>query len=185
MKPGFAEEAIPHMDAVYRFALRLARGRADVAEDLLQETYLRAYRAWEGFRPGSNAKSWLFTICRNVFLRSVEWRRVRPDSEAESLGGEIDALADPDPRSDPATRFFDSIVDEQVVHQLDRLPDDFREVVVMRDLHDLSYAEISEALSIPIGTVRSRLHRGRALLQRALRAYALEEGYLRPGKAHV
>jgi RNA polymerase sigma-70 factor (ECF subfamily) len=184
MKPGFADEALPLMDAVYRFALRLARGRAEVAEDLVQETYLRAYRAWESFRPGTNCKSWLFTICRNVFLRSVEQRRTRPDATAEPLGLQVDALADPAPRVDPATRFFDSVVDEQVVRELDRLPDEFREVVVMRDLHDLSYAEIGEALSVPIGTVRSRLHRGRALLQRALYRYAVEEGYVRPGRAH-
>lgn len=185
MKSGFTEEALPLMDAVFRFALRLARGRTEIAEDLVQETYLRAYRAWESFRPGTNCKSWLFTICRNVFLRSVEQGRTRPDARALPLGHEVDVLADPAPRIDPETRFFDSILDDQVVRELDRLPDEFREVVVMRDLHDLSYAEISKALSVPIGTVRSRLHRGRAQLQRALYRYAVEEGYVRPGTAHV
>ena len=185
MKPGFAEEALPLMDAVYHFALRLARGRGEMAEDLVQETYLRAYRAWEGFRPGTNAKSWLFTICRNVFLRTLEQRKIRPDSLAQPLGDDVDSLVDPAPHADPAARYFDSVIDETVVRELDRLPDDFREVVVMRDLHDLSYAEIAEALSIPVGTVRSRLHRGRATLQRALYEYAIEEGFLRPGSAHV
>ena len=185
MKPGFAEEALPLMDAVFRFALRLAQGRSEVAEDLVQETYLRAYRAWESFRPGTNCKSWLFTICRNVFLRSVEQRRIHPDSMTQPLGDEVDEVEDPAPRADPAARFFDSILDAEVVRELDRLPDEFREVVVMRDLHDLSYAEISEALAVPIGTVRSRLHRGRALLQRALYRYAVDEGYVSPGRAHV
>jgi RNA polymerase sigma-70 factor (ECF subfamily) len=185
-KRGFVEEALPHMEAVHRFALRLAAGDDDEAGDLVQETYLRAYRAWEGFQSGTNARAWLFTICRNVFLRSRERRGraveipVDADPEVEALAataGAWEAM-----NADPERAFFDSFVDADVLREVDRLPEPYREAVVLVDLEGFSYDEAREMLSLPVGTVKSRLYRGRRLLQQALYAYALEMGYVRPEK---
>ena len=92
-KPGFAKEALPCMDSVYRFALRLTAGRTDLAEDLLQETYLRAYRSWETYRPGTNCRSWLFTICRHAFLRHTETQARNPAAQAAELSPQAESFA--------------------------------------------------------------------------------------------
>lgn len=180
----FEEEALPHLDAVYRFALRLTGSGAD-AEDLVQETFLRAYRAWDQYTLGTKAKSWLFTICRNAFLRGRE-RDTRRDelvTEAAATGSTSDrsgetplfaGQADYDPEGD----FFGSLVDEEVLEAVDELPDDFREAVILSDLQGLSYQEIARVLDVPLGTVKSRLFRGRRMLQKALYEYALESGFL-------
>lgn len=184
-KPGFSDEALPHMDAVYRFALRLTQGRGAEAEDLLQTTFLRAYRAWDQYTPGSNCRSWLFTICRNEFLRGEERRRRRPEVLQSQVEADVESLAatavfSEVESADPERSFFDSFVDEEVLRAVDALPDPFREVVVLSDLQGLSYPELSQVLGIPTGTVKSRLFRGRRLLQQALYDYALEMGYVRP-----
>jgi RNA polymerase sigma-70 factor, ECF subfamily len=177
----FKREALPQMDAVYRFALRLAR-EPDRAEDLTQETFLRAYRHWGKFTPGTRVKSWLFTICRNVFLRGEE--RSRRHDEI------VSDVADEDPRhiskeatvflqtrqQDPEGAFWSHLVDGEVLRAIDDLPEEFRDAVVLSDLEDLSYAEISEVLGVPVGTVKSRLFRGRRMLQRELYDYAVEQG---------
>lgn len=184
-KPGFTEEALPQMDAVFRFALRLAQGRKEEAEDLLQETFLYAYRAWDTYTPGTNCRAWLFTICRNRFLRR-EQRRVRhPEVPASEIDADVEALAatavfSEVASADPERTFFDSFLDEEVVRAVDALPEPFHEAVVLSDLEGLTYAEMAEVLDVPVGTVKSRLFRGRRLLQQALYEYALEMGYIRP-----
>lgn len=186
-KRGFEEEALPYMDAVYRFALRLA-GTPDQAEDLVQETFLRAYRSWDQYTAGTNVRSWLFTICRNLFLRQRERGQrhqeiVSKESarDGENSGGSVinpvwASTADRDPEG----RFFASIVDEEVLRAIDDLPEDYRSALVMSDLEGLSYQEISDALEVPVGTVKSRLFRGRRQLQAVLYEYALEMGYIPP-----
>jgi RNA polymerase sigma-70 factor (ECF subfamily) len=185
-KPGFAEEALPWLDAVYRFALRLTGGRTDAAEDLVQETFLRAYRHWDTYTPGTSCRSWLFTICRNAFLRGEEQRGRRHEvldseidfnAEAVASAVELDEIRE----ADPERAFFASFVDDEVTAAVARLPDDFRDAVVLSDLEGLSYQEVADVLGIPIGTVKSRLYRGRRLLGRALRDYALDMGYIRGG----
>jgi RNA polymerase sigma-70 factor (ECF subfamily) len=183
-KPGFAEEALPWIDAVYRFALRLTRGNEDRAHDLVQETYLRAYRHWETYTPGTSARSWLFTICRNVFLRGEEQRGRRRETLESELEYNTEAVAsavalDEIRSVDPERAFFDSFVDDEVLAAVEQLPDEFREAVVLSDIEGLSYNEIAEVLAVPIGTVKSRLYRGRRLLGQALRDYAVDMGYLR------
>src|SRR5690606_8239785 len=184
-KPGFVEEALPHLDAVYRFALRLCQGRQSEADDLLQDTFLRAYRSWHTYRPGTRVRSWLFTICRNQFLRSSAQRRRRPEVPASQIDADVESFAPSvlsggDGYADPEREFFDSFVDAEVLAAVDRLPDAFREVVVLSDLEGASYPEIAEILDVPIGTVKSRLFRGRRILQEALYEYALEMGYVAP-----
>jgi RNA polymerase sigma-70 factor (ECF subfamily) len=182
---SFQHEALPHLDAVYRFALRLSGSPAD-AEDLVQETFLRAFRAWEQYTPGTRAKSWLFTICRNVFLRQRKRDRRRDETvrqaanEVDTSGvqtGEIPVFTTAY-QYDPEGQFFASIIDDGILLAIERLPADFRDAVVLSDLEGLSYAEIADVLGIPIGTVKSRLFRGRRLLQRQLYEYATESGYV-------
>jgi RNA polymerase sigma-70 factor (ECF subfamily) len=183
-KPGFTEEALPWIDAVYRFGLRLTGGSEDQAEDLVQETYLRAYRHWDTYMPGTSCRSWLFTICRNAFLRSEERRGRRNevlDSEMDHTSEAIAATVELDVirEADPERAFFDSFIDEEITAAIAHLPDEFREALILSDLEGLSYQEVADVLGIPIGTVKSRLYRGRRLLGRALYDYAHEMGYVR------
>lgn len=187
---SFEAEALPQLDAVYRFALRLTGGVAADAEDLVQETFLRAFRAWDQYTPGTSAKSWLFTICRNIYLRQRERER-RHDEIVEQVARESEApsspagelpLFMPAAQNDPEGELFRNMIDASILEAIERLPPDFRDAVVLSDLEGLSYAEIAAVLGIPTGTVKSRLFRGRRLLQRALYRYAVEEGYVRPGK---
>ena len=171
------------MDAVYRFALRLS-GSQDEAEDLVQDTYLRAFRAWEQYSPGTRCKSWLFTICRNVFLRQRERSQRHEEILLETAQDDSRAVSRESPvfaasrDQDPEGEFFRSMVDEQIFAAIDKLPEEYRVVVVLSDLEDLSYGEIADVMEIPVGTVKSRLFRGRRQLQRRLYDYALEMGYI-------
>ena len=183
-KPGFTEEALPHLDAVYRFAIRLT-GSADEAEDLVQETFLRAFRSWDQYARGTNAKSWLFTICRNVFLRKRE--RAQRHEEILSLnaarvGAGSTPVANPMWSSaqgvDPEGDFFESIVDERIISAIEELPEEYRTAVVLSDIEGLPYAEIAALMEVPVGTVKSRLFRGRRRLQQVLYDYAVEMGYI-------
>lgn len=185
----FEAEALPHLDAVYRFALRLT-GSPSEAEDLVQETFLRAYRAWDQYTLGTRAKSWLFTICRNAFLRQRERDVRRDEIVAEAAQSEPEpevavneapvfaGRADYDPEGD----FFRGLVDERILRAIDGLPGDFREAVVLSDLQGLTYQEIADVLEVPLGTVKSRLFRGRKLLQEQLYHFAVESGYIRERK---
>ena len=185
-KPGFVEEALPHLDAVYRFALRLS-GSPDEAEDLVQETFLRAFRSWDQYTRGTKAKSWLFTICRNVFLRRRERTKrheeivsetaTRSVSESAPLVNPVWSSVQP---LDPEGDFFESIVDERIVAAIEELPEEYRTAVVLSDIEGLPYAEIAELMEVPVGTVKSRLFRGRRRLQDVLYDYAVEMGYISP-----
>ena len=183
---GFTEEALPWLDAVHRFSLRLTRGDIDAAEDLTQETFLRAHRFWHTFTRGTNAKSWLFTICRRQFLaqrRSPRVRELAASDVAENLDELAESSAFAAPAVSPEAEFFDRFLDDQVVAAIDALPKAFRDVLTLSDLGDLQYREIAEVLEIPVGTVRSRLFRARHLLQGQLRAYAVDAGYIHASQA--
>ena len=181
----FHEEALPHMDAVFRFALRLS-GAEDRAEDLVQETFLRAFRSWDQYTPGTQCKSWLFTICRNVFLRHAERSQRHDEIVAENVDRSAPAFEVVNPlwakavEADPEGDFFKSIVDEEVLRHLQDLPEDYRTAVVLSDLEGFTYQEIAEMMEVPVGTVKSRLFRGRRVLQRVLYDYAVSMGYI-PG----
>lgn len=182
---GFAEEALPHLDAVYRFALRLS-GAPDQAEDLVQETFLRAFRSWGQYTKGTAAKSWLFTICRNVYLRRRERTQRHDDIVEQNVGREGPGPSPVNPvwtsvlGVDPEGDFFRSIVDARILEALDELPEEYRTAVVLSDLEGLSYADIAKLMEVPVGTVKSRLFRGRRRLQEVLYAYAVEMGYIEP-----
>lgn len=180
---SFSEEALPHMDAVYRFALRLT-GSRDAAEDLVQDTFFRAYRAWDQYTPGTQCKSWLFTICRNLFLRQRE--RTQRHDELVQVNAPRPSAADQtvnplwktSPGGDPERDFFGSLVDGEILAAIDGLPEEYRMAVVLSDLEGFSYQEVAEMMDVPVGTVKSRLFRGRRQLQELLYDYALSEGYI-------
>lgn len=184
-RESFRDEAMPHLDAVYRFALRLS-GNPDEAEDLVQDTYYRAYRSWEQYTPGTRCKSWLFTICRNVFLRGRERSQRHDEILSENVPEDPRSLSREAPvfaatkDSDPEGDFFRELVDEKVLEAIDGLPDEYREAVVLSDLEGLPYAEVAEILEVPVGTVKSRLFRGRRRLQDELYEYAVSMGYITP-----
>lgn len=190
-KGSFQEEALPHLDAVYRFALRL-EGSPDGAEDLVQETFLRAYRAWDQYTAGTRCKSWLFTICRNVFLRQRERVKRHDEIVQENVGtgggisgtgvSVVNPLWQTTQSRDPEGQFFTSIVDAEILRAIDGLPEEYRTAVVLSDLEGLPYAEIAELMDVPVGTVKSRLFRGRRQLQQKLYDYAVEMGYLGPAR---
>ncbi len=173
----FARDALPFMDDVYRFANSLTRNPAD-AEDLVQETYLRAYRSWHTFQPGSDARRWLFTICRNAFLRSREKLRHEvevDDSNAETLAA---VQAHAEMRQDGSEQILSRVdLAPALTRALDELAEPFRSTVILVDVEDQSYDAASEVLGVPVGTVRSRLFRGRRQLQEKLREYARDAGF--------
>lgn len=176
----FDSEAMAQLDALYSFALKLTRARED-AEDLVSDTMLRAFQRWEQYRLGTNIRAWLFTILYHAFVsrkRRVDAREVQPLEDEE--GREV---FEPVGEADPEGAFYDSFLDEEIVAAIHRLPEEYRSAVVMSDLHGLKYAEIAQVLGVPEGTIKSRLFRGRRILQGQLRGYAEEMGYLKPGRA--
>ena len=172
---GFAEEALPWLDAVHHFALRLTQGDRDAADDLTQDTFLRAHRFWHSFTRGTNAKSWLFTICRNTFLHERERLRNRREQPAADFDARVEALAAVsalgDSIADPEQEIFGRLIEDEVLQAIDALPDEFREALVLSDLGDLTYEEIAEVIAIPVGTAKSRVFRARRLLQGQIREF--------------
>ena len=176
----FAAEAMQYAGQLYSAALRMTRNRAD-AEDLVQETYLRAYRSFHTFDAGTNLRAWLFRILTNTYINTYRAKQRRPieDDLADvedlymykRIGG-IEAS-----RSAEDT-LFDLFTDDEVKVALEGLPENFRLAVLLADVEGFSYKEIAEILDIPIGTVMSRLHRGRKAMQKALVQFATERGLL-------
>lgn len=179
---AFETLAFEHMDAIYRAARRLTRNHLD-AEDLVQEVYVRAFRFFNQFQPGTNFKAWLFTILRNTFINQCRQRKARP----ATLAFDKVAFMLPD-RDEPApmghytdhydeSRYRDMFTD-QIEAALDSLSDEFRMTVLLADIEEFQYQEIAQIMDCPIGTVMSRLARARRQLQKYLRDYASREGYI-------
>jgi|SRR5437588_7185701 len=164
----FEEEALAHADQLYRIALRLS-GSPQSAEELVQETYLRAFRSWRSYRPGTNLAAWLATILRNVFLDEARRQQRRPAQESFEDTTEYylyNQLAGSS--GEPQEAVLNKLAAGAIVEALADVPPAFREVVVLVDIGDFSYQEAADILGVPIGTVMSRLHRGRRALKQAL-----------------
>jgi RNA polymerase sigma-70 factor (ECF subfamily) len=169
----FAEQAMPLMDGLYSAALRMTRNPSD-AEDLVQETYLKAYRAFHTFQEGTNLKAWLYRILTNTYINTYRAKKRRPDEtdldEVEDLylyrrlGGLEAATAGRSAEEE----LLDQLTDSEVKEALEALPEQFRMAVLLADVEGFAYKEIAEILDIPIGTVMSRLHRGRKAMQKQL-----------------
>jgi RNA polymerase sigma-70 factor, ECF subfamily len=172
----FADQAMPLMDGLYSAALRMTRNPAD-AEDLVQETYLKAYRAFHTFQEGTNLKAWLYRILTNTYINTYRAKKRRPDEtdleEVEDLylyrrlGGLEGATAGRSAEEE----LLDHLTDSEVKDALESLPEQFRMAVLLADVEGFAYKEIAEILDIPIGTVMSRLHRGRKAMQKQLYEY--------------
>lgn len=182
-KAVFTKEAMPYLDAMYAVALRLTCNEKE-AEDLVQDALLRAYRFFDKFQPGTNLKAWLLKVETNVFLNRVKRVNSRPtlvDFETlEDVLGDADAGRESVPTS---SDFFRELLDDDVARALDELPLEYRTPVLLSAVEGLSYKEIADAMECPVGTVMSRLYRGRKMLERSLKAYAESIGFLKGRKA--
>lgn len=176
----FSELAMEYMPSLYSAALRMTRNRAE-AEDLVQETYLKAYRAFDTFVEGTNLKAWLYRILTNTFINNYRARQRRPEESEladvddlylyRRLGGMVGSAS----RS-AEEEVLERLTDEEVKAALESLPEQFRLAVLLADVEGFSYKEIAEITGVPIGTVMSRLHRGRRALQKALFEYMKARG---------
>ena len=177
-KKDFETEAMPHINLLHNYAYRMTGNQLD-ADDLVQETYLRAFRFFHKFEKGTNCKAWLFRIMKNLFINKYRKNQKEPGkvdyNEVENFFDSI--KSDRVESTDLQQKLFSNLLDDDMVNALNSLPDDFKTVVILCDLEGLSYEEIAEFVQCPIGTVRSRLHRGRKLLQQKLLQYAKDKGY--------
>ena len=172
----FEDEALGHLDDLREQALSLTGGDEARAQDLVQETLLKAYQCWDSYESGTNCRGWLMTILRNKFISEFRKRKRRPSRLAFEDLPDRSILEDRN-AEDPAAAFYESLVADDVVEALDELPDRFRVAVILSDLRDWQYKEISDELQIPVGTVKSRLSRARRQLRERLRSYARERGF--------
>lgn len=177
----FAEQAIPFMDQLYAAAMRMTRNPAD-AGDLVQETYTKAFAAFAGFEQGTNLKAWLYRILTNTYINSYRKNQRSPyqgtldDLEDWQLGSAESLTQGRTTRSAEAEA-IDHLPDSDVKEALQSIPEDFRLAVYLADVEGFSYQEIADIMKTPVGTVMSRLHRGRRLLRERLAEYARERGY--------
>ncbi len=181
----FAEQAMPLMDSLYGAALRMTRNKAD-AEDLVQEAYLKAYRGFGGFQAGTNLKAWMYRILTNTYINIYRSKKRRPEetdlAEVEDLylyrrlGGLEGATAGRSAEDE----LLETFTEGEIKQAMEDLPENFRMAVLLADVEGFSYKEIAEILDIPIGTVMSRLHRGRKGLQKQLYEFAVARGLAEP-----
>ena len=177
----FADLAMPYMDALYSAALRMTRNPAD-AEDVVQETFLKAYRAYHTFEAGTNLKAWLYRILTNTYINKYRRASRRPtevdlgDVEDLYLYRRIGSEQSGEASQSAEDLFLEGLVESDIKQAVERLPEHFRMPVLLADLEGFSYKEIAEILDVPIGTVMSRLHRGRKALQKRLWDLAEQRG---------
>ncbi len=175
----FEEEFLPQIDALYTFAYHLTYNEED-ANDLVQETYLKAYRFIDKYKEGTNAKAWLFKILKNAFINQYRRKTKQPtqvDYEDITSYQESDEESSIAGYADLREEMFQSMMGDEITNAINALPVDFRVVILLCDIEGFTYEEISKILDIPIGTVRSRLHRARNMLKDKLREYAQSLGY--------
>jgi RNA polymerase sigma-70 factor (ECF subfamily) len=174
----FEREALPHADLLYNFALRMTNNQAD-ADDLVQETFLKAYRFWDKYEQGTNIRAWLFRILKNSYINRYRRESKAPDTvDYDEIQNFYDSIRrDGGDTADTQESVFTNLLDDDVASAVADLPEDFRTVVILCDIEGLTYEEIAEFVDIPLGTVRSRLHRGRNLLRARLTEYARKRGY--------
>ncbi len=173
----FERETLPHLNLLHNFARRMTNTRED-ASDLVQETYLKAYRFWQSYEKGTNVKAWLFRILRNTYINRYRQQSREPET--------VDFESAQKMNHQPGKPFgvsmdagLGKLLEDDVSNAIAALPDDFRTVVILSDIEGLTYEEIAEFIASPIGTVRSRLHRGRKLLRVQLLEYARQKGFMK------
>ncbi len=176
----FNKEFMPHIDSMYNFAFRLTMDE-DEAKDLVQDTYLKAFRFINSFQQGTNAKAWLFRILKNSFINDYRKKSKEPSKvdyqEVETFYNSEEADGESSVTTDLRTESVQELIGDEVAMALNALDVDFRTVIILCDIEGFTYEEMAKILDIPIGTVRSRLHRARNLLKEKLRSYAKTMGY--------
>ncbi|MDG5766853.1 sigma-70 family RNA polymerase sigma factor [Balneolales bacterium ANBcel1] len=174
----FNDEILPHLDAIYNFALKLTANEND-AEDLVQDTIVKAFRFFSSYEKGTNAKGWLFRILKNSYINNYRKASKQPTrvdyDEIEPFYESI--RSEQSNTTDLESSMYGQMMDDDISSALSSLPEDFRTVVLLCDVEGFTYEEISNMLDVPIGTIRSRLHRGRNLLKAQLSEYASRRGY--------
>jgi RNA polymerase sigma-70 factor (ECF subfamily) len=175
----FEREALPHTDLLYNYALRMTNNPAD-AQDLVQETYLKAYRFWDKYELGTNIRAWLFRILKNSYINRYRKHSKEPETvDFDDVQGYFtSARAQTSDSGDLQEAVFNNLLEDDVSKAIADLPDDFRTVIILCDIEGLTYEEIADFVDCPLGTVRSRLHRGRRLLRERLLEYAKDRGYV-------
>ncbi len=175
----FEKEAIPHMDALFNFALRIT-GDRDEADDLVQETFLKAFRFFDKFEKGTNCKAWLFRIMKNTYINSYRKTSKEPDKidyeEVENFYENIKPSSTDSAHLEK--EMYDNLLDDELSNAIAALPEDFRTVIILCDIEGFTYDEIADFVDVPVGTVRSRLHRARKMLFAELYEYAADKGYI-------
>ena len=174
----FKEEIIPHLDAIYNFALRLTSDPND-AEDLVQDTIVKAYRFFSSYEKGTNAKAWLFRILKNSYINNYRKQSKQPHQvDYNDIASYYESIrSEQTDTTDLENILYRELLDDDITNALSLLPDEFRTVVLLCDVEGFTYEEIANMVDVPIGTIRSRLHRGRNLLRVQLIGYAMKRGY--------
>jgi len=179
---SFECEALPHTNLLYNYALRMTNNPAD-ADDLVQETYLKAYRFWDSYEQGTNIRAWLFRILKNSYINRYRKEVREPDTveydDVKSLY--VVRSEDAADQNDLQESVFGNLLDDEITSAIASLPHEFRTVVILCDIECLTYEEVSAFMECPLGTVRSRLHRGRRLLRALLSDYARQRGLVHEG----
>ena len=174
----FEQEALPHTNLLYNYALRMTNNPAD-AQDLLQETLLKAYRFWDRYERGTNIRAWLFRILKNSYINRYRKATREPETvdydEVQNFYTSVrDTATD---ANNLQENLFKNLLDDDITKAIADLPEEFRTVVILSDIEGLTYEEIADFVDVPLGTVRSRLHRGRKILRARLMEYARSRGY--------
>lgn len=174
----FEREMLPHLDSLYNFAIRLTTDPID-AEDLVQDTIVKAFRFFSSYEKGTNAKAWLFRILKNSYINNYRKKSKQPQQvDYDEVSTYYETVrSEQSDTTDMEDIMYRDMLDDQITKALQRLPEDFRTVVLLCDVEGFTYEEIANMLDVPIGTIRSRLHRGRNLLRVELEEYADKRGY--------
>ena len=186
-KERFTRDTAPLLDSLYASALRMTRNPAD-AEDLVQETMLRAYRSFDRFEPGTNLKAWLFRIMTNAYINIYRKRQREPQQVSSDEVEDFDLYQelkshDPQFEATPENIVLDRLLDSDIIDAIEDLPEQFRLAVILSDIEGFTYAEMAEIMDVPMGTVMSRLHRGRKALQKRLFNLARDRGIVKGAAA--
>jgi RNA polymerase sigma factor (sigma-70 family) len=175
----YQSEMVPHMSLLYNYAVRLTNN-VDDAKDLIQDTYLKAYRFIDKYERDTNAKAWLFRILKNSFINKYRKNSRTPQQvEYTEVEDYVELMkSDYAPTTDLRNDIFDNVLGDDVMRAMESLNEEFRTIIILSDIEEMTYEEIAEILDIPLGTVRSRLHRARKVMQDKLYSFAVTHGYI-------